>query len=80
VIQRMTDEMFHRGPDHEGFFESDDISLGMRRLSIIDLAGGKQAICNEDGSIVIVFNGTIYNALELSAWISTGTRKPYWII
>lgn len=66
LLQRMTDVMIHRGPDDEGFFISDGIGLGMRRLSIIDLVGGKQPIHGEDGRIVVVFNGEIYNYRELT--------------
>src|SRR5579883_3165623 len=55
----------HRGPDADGEWVSGSIALGMRRLSIIDLAGGDQPIFNEDGSIAVVFNSEIYNYLEL---------------
>jgi asparagine synthase (glutamine-hydrolysing) len=61
----MCDVIEHRGPDDSGYYVDDTISIGMRRLSIIDLAGGKQPIFNEDGSIVVVFNGEIYNFREL---------------
>ncbi|WP_148206138.1 hypothetical protein [Thermococcus sibiricus] len=61
----MTDFIKHRGPDDEGFFIDDNVGLGMRRLSIIDIEGGKQPIHNEDESIWIVFNGEIYNFPEL---------------
>src|SRR5262245_44581756 len=56
-------EMVHRGPDDEGLFEDPGrrVALGMRRLSIIDVQGGHQPIFNEDGSVVCVFNGEIYN-------------------
>ena len=57
--------LHHRGPDDEGIHVADGVGLGMRRLSIIDLAGGHQPIFNEDGSKVIVFNGEIYNYKEL---------------
>ena len=65
ILGQMNDVITHRGPDDDGFFVIDGIGLGMRRLSIIDLAGGKQPIYNEDGSIVVVFNGEIYNYREL---------------
>jgi asparagine synthase (glutamine-hydrolysing) len=61
LLERMTDSIRHRGPDDEGHFCEGDIGLGMRRLSIIDVAHGQQPITNEDGSLVIVFNGEIYN-------------------
>lgn len=64
-IQRMCDAIRHRGPDDEGLFTGDNAGLGMRRLSIIDLAGGHQPIFNEDRSRVIVFNGEIYNYADL---------------
>lgn len=60
-IKRMADAMVHRGPDDEGFFVSGPIHLAHRRLSIIDLSSGQQPMFNEDKSIVIVFNGEIYN-------------------
>ncbi|MDB4913523.1 MAG: asnB, partial [Gemmatimonadetes bacterium] len=50
----------HRGPDEEGHFVGDGVALGMRRLSIIDVAGGSQPISNEDGTVHVVFNGEIY--------------------
>lgn len=61
TLKKMTDTMIHRGPDDAGFFASEGLGLGMRRLSIIDIAGGHQPISNEDGSIHVVFNGEIYN-------------------
>src|SRR5215470_11138238 len=66
LLRRMTNVMAHRGPDDEGFFLGDDIGLGMRRLSIIDIAGGQQPIMNEDGSLCIIFNGEIYNYRSLA--------------
>ena len=65
IVQQMLGEMHHRGPDHEGMFVDDSVALGMRRLSIIDLGGGDQPIFNEDGTVVVVFNGEIYNFREL---------------
>lgn len=57
----MTDALEHRGPDDRGVLVSDTVGIGMRRLSIIDVAGGQQPIYNEDKSLAIVFNGEIYN-------------------
>jgi asparagine synthase (glutamine-hydrolysing) len=65
VLADMLQVLHHRGPDDCGAFFDKDIALGMRRLSIIDLDGGKQPICNEDGSITTVFNGEIYNYQSL---------------
>ena len=65
LIKGMCDSMVHRGPDEEGFYIRKGIGLGHRRLSIIDLSTGKQPICNEDGSVIVVFNGEIYNYKNL---------------
>ena len=65
IITRMLGTIVHRGPDDEGCFSSNQISLGMRRLSIIDIATGQQPVHNEDNIIWTVFNGEIYNYLEL---------------
>jgi asparagine synthase (glutamine-hydrolysing) len=65
VIHRMCHTIIHRGPDDEGVFIKDGTGLGMRRLSIIDLAGGQQPVFNEDRSCWLVFNGEIYNFKEL---------------
>ena len=65
ILHRMCQIIRHRGPDDQGTYLSDGVALGMRRLSIIDLAGGHQPISGEDGSVTIVFNGEIYNFLEL---------------
>ncbi len=65
VLRKMTDRIAHRGPDDASYYSDDDIALGFRRLSIIDLDGGRQPIFNEDGSLVLVFNGEIYNYREL---------------
>jgi asparagine synthase (glutamine-hydrolysing) len=64
-LRRMTGVIAHRGPDSDGYYLRDNVGLGMRRLSIIDLETGQQPISNEDGSLWIVFNGEIYNYVEL---------------
>ena len=65
IIKKMADSIKHRGPDGEGFYVDDDIAMGFRRLSIIDLKGGDQPLFNEDKSLVINFNGEIYNFQEI---------------
>ncbi len=65
VVEKMCRIMSHRGPDGEGYYFDDKVGLGHSRLSIIDLEGGKQPMCNEDGSIWITYNGEIYNFPEL---------------
>jgi asparagine synthase (glutamine-hydrolysing) len=70
----MADTIAYRGPDAEGFYVSNGIGLGHRRLSIIDLSGGAQPMSNQDGSIWVVFNGEIYNFLELRSRLE---RKEY---
>ena len=65
LIHRMCEVIRHRGPDDEGIHVEAGAALGMRRLSIIDLAGGRQPIHNETGTIRVVFNGEIYNYQEL---------------
>src|SRR6478752_7578997 len=66
-VIRMCDAIAHRGPDDWGAFVEGDVGLGMRRLSIVDVAGGHQPMTNEDGSVLLVFNGEIYNHEELRA-------------
>jgi asparagine synthase (glutamine-hydrolysing) len=65
LVRRMCSALRHRGPDDEGLHVQGAVGVGMRRLSIIDLSGGRQPIFNEDGSKVIVFNGEIYNYKDL---------------
>src|SRR5450631_2756405 len=65
VVRRMCDAIAHRGPDDEGILAKANTGLGMRRLSIIDVAGGHQPIFNEDRSAWIVYNGEVYNFPEL---------------
>jgi len=64
-LKKMTDSIYHRGPDDEGFYIEKNIGLGFRRLSIIDIKSGHQPLSNEDGTVWIVFNGEIYNYKEL---------------
>lgn len=65
TIQKMCDRLAHRGPDGEGLFLDPEVGLGHRRLAVIDLQTGNQPIFNEDRSICVVFNGEIYNFLQL---------------
>ena len=65
IIREMGDTIKHRGPDGEGFYVDENIAMGFRRLSIIDLSLGNQPLFNEDASLVINFNGEIYNYKEI---------------
>lgn len=65
LLEKMQNIVRHRGPDEKGCYSDDYVEMGIQRLSIIDVKGGHQPIFNEDGSIVIVFNGEIYNYKEL---------------
>lgn len=65
LIERMTTQLAHRGPDGHGYFEQPGVSFGHRRLSIIDLSGGGQPLANEDETVWVTFNGEIYNFQEL---------------
>src|SRR5690242_3564066 len=65
IMRDMVKSLTHRGPDDSGFHEAPAISLGVRRLRIIDVPGGHQPIANEDGTVVVAFNGEIYNYREL---------------
>src|SRR5947207_15917567 len=67
IVRRMTDAIVHRGPDDDGAFVADGVGIGMRRLSIIDVAGGNQPIASEDGSTQLVLNRELYNYQELRA-------------
>ena len=66
VLSRMTNKLVHRGPDSAGYFVEENIGLGFRRLSIIDLEGGDQPIFNEDHTVVLMCNGEIFNYRELT--------------
>src|SRR5688572_9182705 len=61
TVRAMTAALVHRGPDGEGYYFDDEVGLGHRRLSIIDLATGAQPMTTEDGMLTLVFNGEIYN-------------------
>jgi len=67
--RRMSDRIAHRGPDGAGYWFGPGIALAHRRLAIVDVEGGNQPMANEDGRIRVVFNGEIYNHLELRSWL-----------
>src|SRR4051794_39154786 len=72
VVQAMTDIMSHRGPDDFGFYRGKCVALGHRRLSILDLSpAGHQPMCNEDGTVWVVFNGEIYNYKQLRSQLES---------
>jgi asparagine synthase (glutamine-hydrolysing) len=77
LIQAMCQTIVHRGPDDQGVYVNRHVGLGMRRLSIIDLSGGKQPIHNEDKSVWVVFNGEIYNFPELRAELEARGHQFY---
>jgi asparagine synthase (glutamine-hydrolysing) len=70
-LKAMTNSMVERGPDDDGFYINGPIGLGFRRLSIIDVDGGHQPLCNEDKTIYLIFNGEIYNHIELRASLTS---------
>src|SRR5438445_2946550 len=69
ILRRMSDTLLHRGPDDGDLVVAGNVGLGHRRLSIIDLTGGHQPMANDDDSVWIVYNGEIYNFLELRAML-----------
>jgi len=75
LLRSMADQLVHRGPDDEGFFINGPTGLAHRRLSIIDLATGHQPMLNERADIAIVFNGEIFNYLELKADLEKKGRQ-----
>ncbi|MDM7922496.1 MAG: asparagine synthase (glutamine-hydrolyzing), partial [Pyrinomonadaceae bacterium] len=77
VLERMNGAIVHRGPDEDGFYVNGNVGLAMRRLSIIDLAGGRQPIHNADRSKWIVFNGEIYNYQDLRSDLEKRGHKFY---
>lgn len=76
-IHRMCEQIVHRGPDDEGIYAQGSAGLGIRRLSIIDLSGGHQPIHNEDKSVWVVFNGEIYNFLQLRTELEAHGHRFY---
>lgn len=77
VIKNMTDVITHRGPDSSGYYTDENVSMGFRRLSIIDLDKGSQPIYNEDKTLVLTFNGEIYNYRELREILISSGHKFY---
>jgi len=77
LLKRMCDVIRHRGPDDEGYYFGNNIGIGMRRLSIIDLNTGRQPIHNEDKTVWIVFNGEIYNFMELREELEKKEHRFY---
>ena len=77
LIKKMTDIISHRGPDDKGYYVDKDISLGNRRLSIIDVKGGHQPIHNEDETLWITYNGEIYNFKEIGEELEKRGHKFY---
>jgi asparagine synthase (glutamine-hydrolysing) len=77
IVRAMCATLRHRGPDDEGVYVDGPLGIGMRRLSIIDVAGGRQPIRNEDGSIWVVYNGEIYNFQELRSFLERQGHSFY---
>lgn len=77
VVRAMADVITHRGPDSEGFYVDDNIAMGFRRLSIIDLNGGSQPIYSTDKTLVLTFNGEIYNYRDLRRELIDAGYKFY---
>src|SRR4029453_12440014 len=75
LLERMNKRISHRGPDSDGFYIGETIGLAMRRLAIIDVAGGQQPMTNEDGSVHLVFNGEIYNFRALRRELEQGGHR-----
>ncbi|MBA2642143.1 MAG: asparagine synthase (glutamine-hydrolyzing) [Actinobacteria bacterium] len=75
TLDRMTDIMRHRGPSDRGTYLADGVALGVRRLSIVDVAGGHQPVTNEDGSVWTVHNGELYNHLELRRGLESAGHR-----
>ena len=73
-LRTMNDQLCHRGPDDSGYYRDGPVGFAHRRLSIIDLSTGQQPITNEDGSVVVIFNGEIYNYQSLREKLSTANH------
>ena len=71
----MTETLVHRGPDESGYYWNEGIGIGHRRLNIIDLAGGKQPMYNEDKKLVVTYNGEIYNFRSLKKLLTVQFKK-----
>ena len=69
LLKVMSQKIAHRGPDDEGVYSHRNVGLAVKRLSIIDIAGGHQPMLNEDESIIVIFNGEIYNYLSLKNYL-----------
>ena len=80
LVHRMNDKIIYRGPNMEGLFDSEYVTLGMRRLSIIDLSTGKQPIYNEKKTIAIVFNKSIFAYLFFSILFYLKSFRKYSLI
>ncbi|MEO8464677.1 MAG: asparagine synthase (glutamine-hydrolyzing) [Gammaproteobacteria bacterium] len=74
-LRAMCDAIAHRGPDDAGYFVDRDVALGMRRLRVIDVHGGRQPVSNEDGTVTVVFNGEIYNHRGLRRQLEAGGHR-----
>ncbi|MCX7001462.1 MAG: asparagine synthase (glutamine-hydrolyzing) [Candidatus Sumerlaeota bacterium] len=77
IVRRMCRTLIHRGPDEEGVWVGHDVALGMRRLKIIDLVTGSQPIFNEDKTVIVVFNGEIYNFPSLKEALEQKGHRFY---
>ncbi len=77
VLERMVERLRHRGPDERGYYVDGAIGLGQCRLSIIDLEGGRQPVFNEDRSVAVIFNGEIFNYLELRKFLEAKGHRFY---
>src|ERR1700733_8390119 len=75
VVRRVMGGVGDRGPDEDGFLFAPPVALGMRRLSIVDLAGGSQPVWNDAGTLAIVYNGEVYNFLDLRVELESAGHR-----